>query len=116
MSLTAIIITAFGIIWSIFLAPLIVKLLKKYNIQISDQEMEALKNLIIEAIRYVEQISANTAKKGEPKIPSSTKKVMAVDYVVRNLDSNPVLKRFKNLENIKDIISDKIEALLKWNA
>jgi lysyl-tRNA synthetase class I len=111
MSITAIIITAFGIIWSLFLAPLIVKLLKKYNMDISNAQLEALKNLIIEAIQWVEEYCRNRAKANEPIPNSEAKKAMAMDYIRDHMSKIEALKDIK-FDTIKPIISDKINAFV----
>jgi len=79
----------FGLVWSLFLAPLIIKLLKKYNIDITNEQLNMIKQLIEAGIAYAEE-QAHNREKSDPanRLTQNQKLDLAINYIRQNDNQN----------------------------
>ena len=107
MSISMIICLVFSVIWTVLLAPLLVRLFKRWGIELDNEKLNMIKQLIEAGIAYAEE-QARIREKTDPsnRLTMQDKLTMAVGYIRQN-DTHNLLQNVST-DQLKTMIQSTL--------
>jgi hypothetical protein len=112
MSIGMIIGLAFSVIWTILLAPLMVRLFKQWGIDLDKEKLDMIRQLIEAGISYAEE-QARIREKTDPsnRLTMQDKLAAAIGYIRQN-DTHNLLREVPT-EQLKGMIQSTLNQVRK---